>query len=58
MGKISDIFREFGPQYLRLYGEAIPAEHKKVIAAIISCKTEDNGQLVYECEDCGQKHGC
>jgi hypothetical protein len=56
MGKISDIFREFGPEYLRLYGEAIPAEHKKVIAAIISCKTEDNGSLVYECEDCGQKH--
>lgn len=56
MGKISAIFREFGPEYLQLYGDAMPLEHKKVIAAIINCKTEDYGSLVYECEDCGQKH--
>lgn len=56
MGTINDIFRTYAPEYMSLYGKAMPVEHKKVIAAIINCKTEENGSLVYECEDCGQKH--
>jgi len=56
MGMINEIFRTFGPEYVRLYGETMPSEHKKVIAAMIDCKTELNGSLVYECEECGAKH--
>jgi hypothetical protein len=56
MGMINDIFREFGPEYLKRFGETMPKEHKKVIAAMVKCKTEENGTLVYECEECGEKH--
>src|SRR5512146_2488492 len=56
MGAINDIFRMYAPEYIGLYGDAMPAEHKKVIGAIITCKTEENGSLVYECEECGEKH--
>ncbi len=56
MGAINEIFRTYAPQYLRFYGNAIPSEHKKVIAAIINCKTDESGALVYECEECGQTH--
>lgn len=56
MGKINEIFRTFAPEYVRLHGNSMPMEHKKVIAAMINCKTEENGSLVYECEECGEKH--
>ena len=56
MGKINEIFRTYAPKYLNLYGETMPFEHKKVITAMLSCKTEDNGFLVYECEDCAEQH--
>ena len=56
MGTISEIFRTYAPEYLKLYGDAIPMDHKKVIAAMINCKTEENGSLIYECADCGEKH--
>lgn len=56
MGMINDIFRTYGPEYLRIYGETMPTEHKKVIAAIINCRTEGNGSFVYRCEKCGETH--
>jgi hypothetical protein len=56
MGKINDIFRTYAPEYLLLFGDTMPVEHRKVIAAMINCKTESNGSLVYECEECGEKH--
>ena len=56
MSKINEIFRAFAPQYLRRFGDAIPAEHKKVIDAILACRTEVNGSVVYHCEDCNRLH--
>jgi hypothetical protein len=56
MGMINEIFREFGPEYIRRFGNSMPGEHKKVIAAIIACRTEENGSLVYQCEECGESH--
>lgn len=56
MGAIGDIFRENAPEYLRRFGDAIPNEHRKVIEAILLCRTEENGTVVYRCEDCGRNH--
>ncbi|KAF0216306.1 MAG: hypothetical protein FD174_3760 [Geobacteraceae bacterium] len=56
MGAIGDIFRQFGPEYLRRFGDAMPNEHRKVIEAITLCRTEDNGAVVYRCEQCGRDH--
>jgi len=56
MGAINDIFRTYGPEYLHLHGETLPFEHKKVIEAIMNCRTGESGSLIYQCEDCGQVH--
>lgn len=56
MKTINEIFRIYSPEYLRTYGEAMPLEHKKVIAAIINCRMEGNGSFVYRCEECGELH--
>lgn len=56
MGAISDIFRQFSPEYLRRFGDTMPKEHHKVIEAIMLCRTKDNGTVVYQCEQCGLDH--
>jgi len=56
MGAISDIFRQFAPEYLRRFGDTMPKEHRKVIDAILLCRTQDNGTVVYRCEECGLDH--
>ncbi|MEW6670031.1 MAG: transposase [Thermodesulfobacteriota bacterium] len=56
MGTIQDIFRTFGPEYLQRFGEAIPHQHRKVIDAIVRCRTEDSGVAIFQCEQCGQPH--
>ena len=52
MGTIKNIFKEHGPIYLDRYGKTMPAGHKKVIRAIIACKTDVYGTCVYQCADC------
>jgi len=54
MGAIADIFREYGHEYLDIYNESIPGSHRKVIEAIIKCRTEAYGVDVYGCEQCGK----
>jgi len=56
MGAIGDIFRQFSPEYLRRFGDTMPKEHQKVIEAIVRCRTQDNGAVVYQCEQCGLDH--
>lgn len=56
MGTIGDIFRQFAPEYLRRFGDSMPQDHKKVIDAILRCRTLDNGTVVYRCEECGNNH--
>lgn len=52
MGIINDIFRTHAPEYLRRYGASIPTEHRKVLDAIIRCRTEACGSVVHRCENC------
>jgi hypothetical protein len=56
MGAIQEIFRQYGPAYLERLGQAMPAEHQKVIEAICQCRTEAYGSVCYRCEDCGHPH--
>jgi len=55
MGAITDIFRSFGPEYLDKYPE-MPQQHRKVINAIINCRTGVYGAAIYRCKHCGQQH--
>ena len=54
MGAIAEIFRQFGPEYLAKHGDAMPANHHKVIDAIIRCRTEACGTNVFGCAKCNR----
>ncbi len=54
--KINEIFQTYAPEYIQCYNNAMPAEHRKVIKAIIDCRTQSCGIAVYQCEGCGQLH--
>ncbi len=55
MGAITEIFRAFGPEYMGRYPH-LPQQHRKVIAAIINCRSGEYGAAFYRCESCGQRH--
>lgn len=56
MSAIQDIFTTYGPEYIEKFGNAMPEQHKKVIDAIINCRTAANGTVIYECTECGKTH--
>lgn len=56
MTTISEIFRTFGPEYLEHFGHDMPNEHRKVIEAIMRCRTEQTGYAYFECEQCAHPH--
>ncbi len=55
MGKITEIFRYFGPEYMEKYPN-MPQQHRKVINAIIHCRSGEYGAAFYQCEGCGKRH--
>jgi hypothetical protein len=56
MPTVADVLRQYGPAYLERFGDAMPAEHKKVLNAITACRTGQLGGMVYQCESCGATH--
>lgn len=44
------------PEYLDRFGSRMPANHKKVMNAITSCRTRDTGLILYSCKKCGKIH--
>lgn len=56
MYSINEIFRTFGPEYIQSFGMSMPNAHRKVIDAIIECRTQACGMVVYECAKCGIPH--
>lgn len=53
---IKDIFKEFAWEYLLVNKGKVPVAHKKIIEAIISCRTDVYGITFYKCESCGGIH--
>lgn len=56
MNTVQDIFRKHGPDYIDQYGARMPDEHRKVIEALVNCRTPVFGMTVYECSECGKTH--
>ena len=53
---IKDIFKKYAEEYLLINEGCVPTNHKKVIDAIINCRTEAYGITFYKCESCGKIH--
>ena len=56
MPTVADVLRQYGPGYLERFGATMPAEHKKVLNAIMACRTGELGMVFYECTSCGRTH--
>jgi hypothetical protein len=52
MLELADIFRQYGPAYIKKYGDRMLPSHRRVIQDIINCRTPALGGQVYECKDC------
>ena len=56
MGALQELFRAHGPAYLARYGDRMPGHQKKVLRALMACRTPGNGSTCYHCEACGKPH--
>lgn len=53
---IQDIFTPHGGAYLEKYKDRMPSSHKKVLKAIMNCRTKSLGGEVYYCSKCKEYH--
>jgi hypothetical protein len=53
---INEIFKTYAQEYIDRFDESMPSEHRKAINAIINCRTDHYGIMIYHCEQCGQNH--
>ena len=53
---IGDIFRSYGPAYLKKFGDQMPSDQIKALIAIMRCRTLDSGSVVYRCSQCQKLH--
>ena len=56
MTTIKDIFTTYGPEYIQRFGNRMPADHRKVIGAIVNCRSGHYGASIYQCPQCGKNH--
>jgi hypothetical protein len=56
MMTMNEIFQRYAPEYIERFGDLMPFEHRKVIDAIINCRTPSCGTMIWQCERCGQTH--
>jgi hypothetical protein len=56
MPTVADVLRRYGPGHLERFGATMPAEHKKVLRAIMACRTGQLGTVLYQCASCGHIH--
>jgi hypothetical protein len=55
MTTIAEVFRAFGPAYVERFPH-LPTSHRRVIDAIIHCRSGHYGSTLYACSDCGATH--
>jgi hypothetical protein len=51
MVELADIVRVHGPEYLEKFGDRMPKNHKRALAAIAACRTEAMGGHLEACDD-------
>jgi Putative transposase/Transposase zinc-binding domain len=56
MPTVADVMRLYGPAYLEQFGATMPAGHKKVLNAIMACRSDKLGMVFYVCKSCGHWH--
>ena len=57
MPTVAEVVRRYGGAYSKKFGQAVPLEHRKVLAMIARCRTGELGTVVYRCQHCQRLHG-
>ncbi len=62
MLEVADVFRRYGPEYLKKYGENMLPSHHRAFRDILNCRTAALGGHVYSCDHCHHEvysyHSC
>jgi hypothetical protein len=62
MPEVADIFRLYGPEYLRRFGGDMLPSHRRAFEDILHCRTPALGGHVFACDRCGHQqyayHSC
>ncbi|MFN7290643.1 MAG: transposase [Pirellula sp.] len=53
---VNSIARGYGPAYLKKYKDRMSADQVKTLFALMSCRSEAGGAMVYYCKSCGKTH--
>jgi Putative transposase/Transposase zinc-binding domain len=56
MIKLAEIVGKHGGEYLGEFGDRILPSHRRALADIAACRTEEMGGHIAECENCGHQH--
>ena len=60
--KFKEIIRTFGPAMEMKYKDKILPGHKKAMSAMLKCRTEECGEVIVKCPECGRvesfNHSC
>jgi Putative transposase/Transposase zinc-binding domain len=56
MGALQEVFRRHAPAYLDRFAATMPVCQRSVIDSILACRTRAAGQVIYQCERCGEPH--
>lgn len=56
MPSVAEVLRQYGPEYLQRFGDRMPAEHRKVLRALVACRTGKLGTIHYQCPSCEASH--
>lgn len=56
MPSVADCLRQHGQAYLQQFGQRMPAVHRKVLSAIMQCRSGELGWLIYACPNCRERH--
>lgn len=51
--EVADVMRTFGGEYTQLYGDRMPAMHRKATADMMACRTPPMGGTTFWCPSCG-----
>ncbi|MEK7751387.1 MAG: transposase, partial [Acidobacteriota bacterium] len=60
--EMAEVFREFGPEYRRQFGDRLSVQQDRVLRELMVCRTEVLGAHHWSCERCGKEvalfHSC
>ena len=56
MSRIAEVFRQYGPEYLRVHGDRMLPSHRRALHDILDCRTQACGGHVFQCDHCARLH--